>query len=73
VVDPLQPVYKLPSSNEISIDKGRNFIRDNILVDDINNKKHLFLKERGLEVLKDDIQGSHPMKLTKLVDARQRL
>jgi len=44
IVDPLQPKYQLPTANEISMDKGRTFVRDTLSVDDINNKKKTFLK-----------------------------
>ena len=48
VVDPLQPKYLLPSSSEIAIDNGRNFIRDTMQIDDINAKRNARLRERGV-------------------------
>ncbi len=48
VIDPLCPKYKLPSAAEISIDNGRNFIRDPLLVTDINEKRNQIRRDRGL-------------------------
>jgi hypothetical protein len=43
-VDPLQPKYHLPSANEISMDPGRNFIKDPLNIDDIHTKNRPFIK-----------------------------
>lgn len=55
------------------MDKGRTFIRDTLAIEDINNKKTTFLKERGMEILNKPVEGSQPMQLTKFVNANHRL
>lgn len=47
VVDPLCPVYKLPNVAPISIDPGRNFIRDTLVSSDINQKRKTLIGDRG--------------------------
>lgn len=47
VVDPLCPVYKLPSAAEICVDNGRNFMRDTLNIADINLKRKTLMGDRG--------------------------
>ena len=52
IVDPLCPVYKLPSPAEISVDPGRGFQRDTLKIEDINGPKKTIIGDRGREVLR---------------------
>ena len=72
-MDPLKPVYKLPPAAEISVDQGRNFIRDTLEITDINNKRRTLMGDRGRDILKEPIAGSQPAKLTKLIKAHSNL
>lgn len=47
VVDPLCPVYKLPTPAEISVDPGRSFQRDTLSIEDINQKRKMTMGNRG--------------------------
>lgn len=47
VVDPLCPVYKLPSAAEMSVDNGRSFMRDTLSISDINQKRKTLMGDRG--------------------------
>lgn len=73
IVDPLQPLYQLPSAAEISVDPGRNFIKNSLETADINQKRKTHISDRGRDLLKDPIEGSQPSKLTKLIKAHSNL
>lgn len=51
-MDPLCPVYKLPTAAEISADPGKNFLRDTLSIADINNKRRTLIGDRGRDTLK---------------------
>jgi len=73
VVDPLAPQYLLPSASEIVMDNGRKFIRDTLNTNDINGKRSHTWQNRGREIIKQEIDGSSPSKLTKELRMVQRL
>ena len=46
-VDPLCPVYKLPTPAEISVDPGRKFQRDTLDTKDISGSRKTTIGDRG--------------------------
>lgn len=73
MVDPLNPVYKLPTPNEISIENGKPFVRDTLNVNDINQKRRALLGNRGKEILREPIEGSRPAHLHKEIKGHSYL
>ncbi len=43
VVDPLAPKYQLASCSAFSVDQGKKFVRDTLIIDDIVEKKKKLL------------------------------
>ena len=55
------------------MDPGRKFVRDTMEIQDINAKRSHTLQTRGQGVVKEPVEGSHPSKLTKDLNAVSRL
>lgn len=74
VVDPVCPVYKLPSCGPVSIEEGRPFLRDTLKVDDIVKKRlNYFERKRGVEMLHEPIPGAQSIPRTHASTAVPRL
>lgn len=65
IVDPVCPVYKLPSVAPVSIEEPRPFIRDTLQVSDIAQRKiNFFTRNRGVEALTQPVPGAQSLPRT---------
>lgn len=57
----------------MTVDNGREFIRDTLKVEDIAPKKEQYLRQRGVQILNEPIEGSKSKPLTHVINAVSRL
>lgn len=57
----------------MTVDNGRNFIRDTLKIDDISARKDQYMRQRGYDILNEVVPGSKSRPLAYPLNAVSRL